>query len=219
MSNILQVAFTTEGSTDIRFLGNIIEKTFVELLFESNTEIEIHSPVPVFEKGPFQEKIQRIAKKYNYFHVICVHCDSDSPTDAEVLNDKISPAFSLVADTEDCCQNMVAIIPVQMTEAWMLADIELLLNEINTTKSRNDLNLPTRVRNVESISDPKERIEKALILAQRDVSRRRKKLKISDLYSPISQKVDIQSLELLPSYLRFKESVRESLVKLNYLNT
>ena len=41
MSNILQIAYTTEGSTDERFLGDIIEKTFESLLFKSDIEIEI----------------------------------------------------------------------------------------------------------------------------------------------------------------------------------
>ena len=58
MSNILQIAFTTEGNTDKRFLGNIIEKTFESLLYESDTEIEIHSPVHV------TEIVKHLIKKY-----------------------------------------------------------------------------------------------------------------------------------------------------------
>ncbi|MEA3494926.1 MAG: hypothetical protein U9R42_02710, partial [Bacteroidota bacterium] len=62
MSNILQIAYTTEGSTDKRFLGNIIEKTFESLLFEGNIEIEIHQPIHVTEQGKtFNEKIKAIA--------------------------------------------------------------------------------------------------------------------------------------------------------------
>lgn len=218
MSNILQIAYTTEGSTDERFLGNIIEKTFETLLYESNTEIEIHSPVHVTEIGEsFNEKIQAIATTYNYFHVICVHCDSDSISNETVLNHKINPAFQLVNNTDNACKNLVAVIPIQMTESWMLADINLFLTEINTTKSCADLNLPCRANQIESIANPKSRIEAALREAQINVSRRRNKFKIADLYTPISQKLSLPQLEQLPSFRYFKENVRRSLINLNYL--
>ncbi len=218
MSNILQIAYTTEGSTDKRFLGSIIEKTFESLLFEGNTEIEIHSPVHLSENNEsFSKKIQAIATKYNYFHVICVHCDSDSRSSETVLNRKIKPAFQLVNDTENSCKNLVAIIPVQMTEAWMLADINLFLREINTDKSCNELNLPCRANQIETIANPKLRIEAAIREAQINVSKRRNKLKIAELYTPISQKLSLPQLEQLPSFKNFKENVRRSLINLNYL--
>ena len=219
MSNILQIAYTTEGTTDKRFLGNIIEKTFESLLFESNMEIEIHPPVHVTEKGEtFKEIIKSVAIKFNFFHVICVHCDSDNPSVDSVLQNKINPAFRLVHNTENACNNLVAIIPVQMTEAWMLVDIDLFLREINTDKSCNELNLPCRASQIERIANPKTRIEEALINAQSNISRRRNKLKIAELYTPISQKLSLQKLEQLPSFRVFKNNVKRSLIKLNYLN-
>ncbi len=219
MSNILQIAYTTEGSTDERFLGNIIEKTFEALLYDSNTEIEIHQPVHILEKGDtFKEKIKKVASKHNYFHVICVHCDSDYLTTETVLNNKINPAFELVKSTRGTCKNLVAIIPVQMTEAWMLADIDLFLEEINSDKTCEELNLPSKTHQIEKISDPKRRIEEAIRIAQSNISKRRNKLKIADLYTPLSQKLSLQKLEKMPSFTVFKENVRSSLEKLNYLH-
>ena len=218
MSNILQIAYTTEGNTDERFLGSIIEKTFESLLFESDIEIEIHPPVHVKGEGkPFNEKIKAVATKYNYFHVICVHCDSDDPAIDFVLKHKINPAFKLVDDTENACNNLVAVIPVQMTEAWMLVDIDLFLGEINTNKSCDELNLPCKTSQIENIANPKIRIEEALRKAQINLSKRRSKIKIADLYTPISQKLTMARLEQLPSFRAFKENVKSSLIYLNYL--
>jgi len=219
MSNILQIAYTTEGNTDERFLGNIIEKTFETLLYESETEIEIHSPVHVTESGEsFKEKIKAISLKYNYFHVLCVHCDSDSSTNETVLQNKVNPAFQLVDNTENACKNLVAIIPVQMSEAWMLADIQLFLDEINTGRTCGELDLPCKTRQVEALANPKYQIEEALRKAQIGMPRRRSKLKIADLYTPISQKMTIPKLEALPSFRAFKENARQSLINLNYLH-
>ncbi|NOX45621.1 MAG: DUF4276 family protein [Chlorobi bacterium] len=219
MGNIITIAYTTEGTTDKRFLGNIIERTFESLLYDSNTEIEIHPPYHIIEKGAsFNEKIKNVATKYKYFHVICVHCDSDAPSAEKVLSNKIHPTFKIVENTVGACRNLVAIIPVQMTEAWMLADIELFLREINTNKSCNELNLPCKTNQIEKISNPKNRIEHAIREAQSNVPKRRNKLKISELYTPISQKLTLQQLEQLPSFVAFKENARQSLEKLNYLH-
>lgn len=219
MSNILTIAYTTEGTTDKRFLGNIIERVFESLLYEGNTEIEIHQPIHINESGEnFPVKIKKIAAKHNYFHVICVHCDSDSPSPKTVLENKILPAFNMVDNSVGACHNLVAIIPVQMTEAWMLADIGLLLKELNTKKSCSELNLPCKPKEVEKIADPKNRIKDAIRLAQSNVPKRRNKLSISDLYTPISLKLQLKQLGQLPSFVAFKENARKSLIKLNYLH-
>jgi hypothetical protein len=218
MSNILQIAYTTEGNTDERFLGNIIEKTFESLLFNSNIEIEIYPPVHVTGKGnSFNEIIKSVATMFNYFHVICVHCDADRPSSDVVLTRKINPAFQLVEETENACNNLVAVIPVQMTEAWMLVDVDLFLGEINTNKSCDELNLPCKTSQIENIANPKARIEEALREAQTNLPKRRSKIKIADLYTPISQKLNMAQLEQLSSFRAFKENVRSSLINLNYL--
>ena len=48
--------------------------------------------------------------------------------------------------------------------------------------------------------------------------RRRKSLKIAELYSPIGQKVALNELEKLESYQKFKKAIRSAFRKLNYLN-
>jgi len=219
MSNIIQIAYTTEGSTDERFLGHIIERTFETLLFESDQNIEIYPPVHISEKAStFSETIVSIARKYSFFNVICVHCDADSPSPDIIMKRKIIPTFDLVEKTNDACKNLVAIVPVQMTEAWMLADIELLLKEINTSLTCENLNLPCKPRHVETIANPKYRIEDALRTAQSHVAKRRTRIKISDLYTPIAQKLSIQNLMELSSFRTFFENAKQSLINLNFLH-
>ncbi len=219
MSNILQIGYTTEGTTDIRFLENIIRKSFEKIALECESEIEVYQPEYLRKEGNgFINQINTIAQKYSFFHVICVHCDSDSPSIENVLQNSITPAFTAVAQLEDtACKNLVALIPVQMTEAWMMADLNLLKEKIGTDKSNMDLGLPVKVNAIEGISDPKKVINDALRIAQQEQPKRRKKLSISQLYSPISQELSIELLEELPSYRLFLENVRYSLRKLNYL--
>lgn len=218
--NILQIGYTTEGSTDERFLGRIIERTFEYELMKSDFEIDIHPPIHLDEKSDsFNEKIEKIATTYNYFHVICVHCDADAPSADVVMQRKIIPAFNEAKNNPDNCKNLVAIIPVQMTEAWMLADIDLFIKEINSVKSCDELELPCKARLIETIADPKARIENALRIDRQKLPRRRTKLRIADIYTPLGQKIPIEALNELPSFRAFKENVTRSLVSLKYLRT
>lgn len=216
--NILQIGFTTEGSTDERFLGQIIERTFEYELMKSDLDIEMYAPIHLDEKSDsFSEKIEKIAATYNYFHVICVHCDADAPSIDRIVKRKIVPAFNEVQKNPNACRNLVAIIPVQMTEAWILADIDLLINEINSVKSCDELGLPCKARLVEKIADPKARIENALRIDRQKLTRRRTKLRIADIYTPLGQKIPIEALNELPSFRTFKENVTQSMINLKYL--
>ncbi|MCF8295121.1 MAG: DUF4276 family protein [Bacteroidales bacterium] len=218
MSNILQIGFTAEGVTDKRFLQNIIRRTYEELISECQTDIDVYDPVCLEKEGDnFVEQMMSIAGKYNYFHVICIHCDADAPTSERVIRYKLDPAFNAIRSLDSACHNLVSIIPVQMIEAWLMVDFSLLKEKIGTDLSNAELSLPQRIGNIESLTNPKELISNALTIAQNDISRRRRKLTLSTLYSPISQEINLNLLKQLSSYLAFYQSARNSLIQLNYL--
>jgi len=54
-------------------------------------------------------------------------------------------------------------------------------------------------------------------MEQNLTKKRRRQLKIGQLYLPIGQKIQLQKLESLASYNKFKSSVKEAFIKLNYL--
>lgn len=221
MSNILTIAYTTEGATDQRFLKAIIAKVFEELAFDCDGIIEVFDPV--FIKFPKQlgfvnDFINVSIEAYKIgINVLCVHVDADSYSDEDVIKFKIAPAFNAIQNKHDkaICKNLIAIIPIHMTEAWMLADKELLKEEIGTNLSNADLGI---TRAPESIANPKKIVEDALNIAQAHLPKRRNKIFIEDLYQPIGQKITIDKLEVLASFKNFKVSVENALKELNYLN-
>jgi len=149
--------------------------------------------------------------------VLCIHTDADEPTDSNAFSYKINPAFTAINNIIDgrLCKNLVAIVPVHMTEAWMLADSELLKAEIGTNKSDNELGL---IRSPEEYNNPKEIIEIAIRLARHGLPKRRRgDFGISRIYSPIGQKVKLNKLEGLPSYRKFKAAIRAAYRRMNYL--
>lgn len=117
---------------------------------------------------------------------------------------------------EGYCKKVVPVIPVYMTEAWMLADKELLKDEIGTELSDNKLGIN---RAPESIADPKEIIERAIRIAREHFTRRRRNdLVISDLYDSIGAKVELENLKRLDSFNQFSIRLKQAFVELGLLH-
>jgi len=216
------VGFTTEGSTDVRFLRKIIERSFEEIAYECQGDVEpVVWPLDVKKTDlSFSEYALKAAQQGVEeigMMILCVHSDADDATNQNVLDNKIAPARELIkAQSDDTtCKILVPAIPVQMMESWMLADKDLLKNEIGTTKTDNELGIN---RSPESITDPKAVIEEAIRIARQEITRRRRKeLRISDLYLPVGQKVSIDKLKELPSYRRFQEDIRQAYRELHLM--
>ncbi|MDP2422897.1 MAG: DUF4276 family protein [Bacteroidales bacterium] len=212
----------TEGNTDNRFLESIVKKTFDEIGFECNGDVETYVRFISIDKTGlgFVEQVLASSKKgIEEFGImiLCIHSDADSYNDLNTFQNKIIPAKNEInqQDENEYCKIITAIVPVQMLEAWMLADKELLKIEIGTNKTDTELGIN---RNPERISDPKTLIEEAIRIARIALTqRRRKELTINELYLPVGQKITIERLDTLPSFLKFKEAIRDAYRNLNYM--
>ncbi len=73
--------------------------------------------------------------------LLFVHTDADSKDDKMIRANKIEPARQALqaSQEKDFCKTMVSIVPIPMTEAWMLADTDLLKKQIGTSKTNIDL--------------------------------------------------------------------------------
>lgn len=216
------IGLTTEGTTDIRFLEKIVERTFEEIAYDCFGDVEpVFRVLNVDKHGlSFVDYILRASQQgidEMGMAILCVHTDADDVTIDGVMNNKMLPAQNVLlgAESERTCKILVPIIPVQMMESWMLADKDLLKHEIGTDLTDNELGIN---RNPESIADPKSVIEEAIRISRRNVvKRRRRDLKIGDIYMAVGQKVAIDKLLLLPSYQHFQNEVRNAYRKLHLL--
>ena len=212
-----------EGNTDIAFLQSIVQKTFEAVAFDCSGQLDIEIlPIEIDKTDlGFTEQVIKASKKgfEDYgIQIICVHTDSDNPSAQNAYQNKIHPAIRMLENQseDDCCKILAAIIPIQETEAWMLADKELLKQEIGTDKTDNDLGIN---RQPEDIANPKEIIEAAIRVARVEMTRRRRShLSLADLYLPIGQSLELERLETLSSYRDFKKNIRDAFVQLNLLH-
>jgi hypothetical protein len=221
MSNFILAGLFTEGTTDVRFLSSVVERTLEQVALDCSGNIETMVQVISISKTrlTFVEQVLEASKiAFEEFGVtfLFVHTDSDASTDDLIFKSKIVPAQeNLLLQDHMCCKHIVAIVPIQMTESWMLADKYLLKEEIGIEKTDSELGIHV---NPETISNPKSMIESIIRLSKEDLPKRRRNrgLTISDLYQIIGQKIEISELEKLPSYIKFKTSLIEKLRELNF---
>lgn len=217
----LFIGLISEGTTDTRFLFSVVERTVEQLVFNFGGSTEIY--IEELKKDSGKKFVNQIVdanlshQKENFINILLVHSDADYKDDSKVLDEKFFPLLEEIkANDEVLCKEIVPVIPVHRIESWMLADIDLFLDEISTNKTKTELGLNG---NSETFTNPKNKIKEALqIINQEKPKKRRKDLQISDLYQIIGQKIEIDKLIQLNSFSKFYRQISDSLQKLKYIN-
>ncbi len=223
MRGVLNVGLVAEGSTDYRFyrflIPRILEQTAVDC--KGIIDIYLRQIKHPSNKLDFPEMV-RLASQVGFLEngisILIVHTDADSSSDSVALKNKIAPAKKHLTPypESEYCKLMVPLVPVYMTESWMLADPTLLKSEIELGKGVAGIKFPKKP---ESVSNPKDLINKAIQSSQAHLSRRKKRYYpgIGSLYEELGQNLSLEKLDRLPSYQKFKESLREAFQELNLM--
>jgi Domain of unknown function (DUF4276) len=221
---VLLLGLFVEGSTDDDFLPPVIRRTTEQILAQYGQSGTYEASVLVIQITTNQKKdraesiLQAACDAYGY-HALIVHSDADDPKPDMALVERIEPGFRLVRETtENACKDLVAIIPVQAIEGWILADYESLLKEIGTDLKAHDLDIPESARYVQRISKPKRRLEVVVQRAYASRSRRKREIDIRFLYQPIGEEINLERLQQVPSYMKFVEDLTETLIHLNLIS-
>lgn len=220
----LAMALFAEGSTDHQFI-RIVAQRAAEHILNHNSPMVVDVLDPHFvERSPGKQakKILDAAHSAYGFHLLLVHADADARTRDTAWADRIEPGRQRVLeasrDCEQVCDKLVPVIPVQMTEAWMLADPFALAETMGCKTSPTDLGLPRRPSQVESFADPKAKLKEAIRNAQSDRPRRRRRdLKISDLYEPLAGTVGLDRLAGVPAFCQFQTDLTQALRELHFI--
>jgi len=222
MSKQIFVGLTTEGTTDVRFLENVVRRTFEDVAFECTQDVEVYLYVVASSKigksfPQYVKETSYLASQRYGVMSLAVHTDADRDTYEDRITNKIEPARRELANLneEEYCKLLTPVIPVRMMEAWMLADKMLFKEEIGTDLSDADLGIN---RDPEMMADPKYVIEEALRIATDGLPKRRNRPTIAELYEVIGNAIDTNALMTLSSYRKFKEEVRQTFRTLGYLH-
>ncbi len=219
MTKQLIIGLIGEGPTDYRFLNSIVRRTFETIALECSSDLEILDIQNIkSSKANFVEDM--LAASINGYQekglsILCIHSDADAKNDKAVFQHKISPAVKCIKEFKGVnCKTVVPIVPITMTESWMIADDHLFKNEVGTNLSYQQLGLTGKS---ETLNDPKQNLLAAIRRVIED-NPRRKGLKLGELYLPIGQKADLNKLATLASYQKFAQAVRFAFIALNLIH-
>ena len=221
MTKQIFIGLFAEGRTDERFLQSVVRKAFNEMAFEAVGDFEFYiEPINIERSGlSYMEQVLDAAKngveKYG-ITILCLHKDADEDNDINAFQNAIEPAIQRLQQSDDTyCKTIVSVVPIQMIEAWLLADKQLFKNALGTDKPDLELGIE---KHPEAIRNPKDVIADAIRIAQlHRTKRRRMDLTIADIYMPLGEEISIEKLSQLSSFNKFRQSVRSAFVSLNYL--
>lgn len=168
MTFVVNGLFVAEGSSD-EPLANL-----VELLFRDRG-VDLRLTSPPFEQLPKVAKDVKsrvtagIKLMEHQVELVVVHRDADNVGSA-VRRNEIEAAIRQI-DAEVCC---CPIVPVKMTEAWLLLDEANIRQVAGNPRGREPLKLP-KLHEVERVADPKDLLKQALLAASGATGRRRER--------------------------------------------
>lgn len=184
-----------EGSSDAGLREHILT------LLDGRTPT-VPEGVVQFEGRRLADKIRGGFNRYGECDLLFVHRDANS-AGAAARRREIAAAVRDVGYAGP----WVGIVPVRMTEAWLLLDEAAIRQTANNPRGRMPLNLPA-LSSVERIADPKSTLESALLRARGNRGRRRDRdrLEFSELRRQLLVSLPPGGpLEQVPSWTRFRD--------------
>lgn len=161
--------FVAEGSSDAP-LAAIVESLFLERGFIVRLSAPDFSRLERTAKDVRSRVSAGLALLESGADVVVVHRDADN-VGADARLSEIEKAM-LEVDREFA---LVPVIPIRMTEAWLLLDEQAIRHVAGNPNGRVKLDLPT-LQEVERIADPKTQLRDCLLAASDAAGRRRKML-------------------------------------------
>lgn len=158
----LQFALIREGTSDDGLIPHIRE-----LLIRAGAHAAIGAARQY--RGSTKERLQQVLLEPSSPGLVFVHRDADAADPVPRLEEIAS-----AADDLGCSDQVVAVVPVQELEAWLLTDESAIRSVVGRPKGRLRLGLPS-VRRIEATSRAKEVLQTACIDASEKTGARRKK--------------------------------------------
>lgn len=162
------------------------------------------------------ERILEAARRAAGSHLLIIHADADRQSRSAVLQTRFKRGEDLVRrahqEGQGVCDRLIPIIPVRMTEAWMLADSRALVAEVGEHPSRGLPNLPTNPRAIEAERDPKQVITTAIRQA-----RSHHQVSLGEIYEPLARRLDLATLDRLPAFGIFVDDLTKALVDASFI--
>ena len=193
-----------EGQSDTGLVSHI-----ERMVIESGDETEVEGE-HWFHGSPLGSKIHSaLHAAGSMVDMLFVHRDANN-AGADARRAEIDAAVASIANAP----RSIAVIPVRMTEAWLLLDDAAIRKAVGNPNGRSPLDLPTP-REAERRADAKQILANAFLTASEATGRRRKAIQrdFARLRRQLLINLPIGGpLERLPSWARFRDDTLSAIV-------
>ncbi|MFG2045892.1 DUF4276 family protein [Micromonospora sp. NPDC048935] len=203
----LTSALVSEGVTDDQFLPRLLARALTEIcLTEFEDAVEVADVQPLRDRrGPcsIADVIGLVEQNPASFSLIFFHHDQGANaerTDAEWLR----PLREVWGER---AEQLVTVVPVRETEAWLLADGDALRGALGVRWTDAEMGLPAQPRLVERVADPKSVLNGVMQRVSRSTT---------DHYGQLGELVSLARLQAVPAYQRWWADTRDALIRLGY---
>lgn len=191
----LQMALVSEGPSDDLFLPPVLHRSAVD---RYGRDAVVEDVVPVrAAKGPaaIEGSIRALRAREGSFNLVVVHHDHDGSADRWIGE------FRRQWLASGCPDPVAAVVPVRETEAWALADGDVLRRVLGVTWDDRRLGLPDR-RELEGLLDPKALLRRLMGRHRRwDV----------EYLARLGELVSLERLRELSAFRRWEDDLAEAL--------
>lgn len=196
----LVVGFWGEGFVEEHFLMRIVERTLFALV--PHVEVIITKVDAVISQSDYA-RLGELFIDISGMSLFIYHRDADSSSEDKTLQ-LITDALVHLA-----LSNVVPIIPIRSTEAWMMADSMTFETVVGLPRTSKDF--PNQPHQVEAINNPKQIID--ALLHQATAGRQAAFMSIT---RQLGDDVRLSLLGRVPAYQRFRERLRQALIALHF---
>jgi Domain of unknown function (DUF4276) len=161
-----------------------------------------------------EDKITTAINIFGKCDILFIHRDAEREPQSKRVAE-IRTAEMLVSKSIQI-PPIVCVVPVRMTEAWLLFNEIAIRQAASNPKGRQELNLP-KINEIEGIADPKKRLIEILTKASSDRSRRRKEERI-----PIARLAelidDFEPLRKLSAFQELEQELKSTLISHQWIS-
>ncbi|WP_416668298.1 hypothetical protein [Egbenema bharatensis] len=153
-------------------------------------------------RNTFEKRIRLSVELYPC-DLLFIHRDAEKDTH-EIRINEIRTA---VTQVDSLSALTVCVVPVRMTEAWLLFDIGALRKAASNPNGKTELHLPN-IKRLEDEADPKDTLHQLLRQASGLSSRRLRRFSASDCTHRVSELIgDFSPLRVLPAFAALESEV------------
>lgn len=216
----LSLALYAEGPTDYRFLSPVLQRLCQDIcLKQARTQVDIPDVLgldhpPEEKDAPREARILAAAlQAKGAWRVLFIHADGERDPVSQKANlvepgvHAVRKRFAEGADQLD----VVGVVPVRETEAWILAHGDTIRQVFGTRLTDEKLGLPASAR-VEKDPDPKATLRQCF-----ERAKPRSRQRETAYFQQLGEIIDLDALRRLPSFKQLETELVEVLMRLKII--